>query len=262
MAEEIKLPGLGPTKKVYVYAGAGVLAVAVGIYYYRKRRGGGAGGTSPDQSNIDPATGFPEGSPEDLQALAQQQFEPNQPVGVTGPPSQQTPTYTYPSATYATNDAWAQGATDYLVNVEDQQASAVGPALALYLAGEPVTAAQKVIIEMARAIAGSPPQAGPNGYPPSIKEVVAPTTVKLAKPRLARSGGGAIGRAVVLSWNKIPNAGYYTLHRNGRPDHNVVGATSYRYTEHTRGVNWAVQARGAGGTHFVASDLSNTVTVP
>jgi hypothetical protein len=263
MPDTITLPGLGPTKKMYVYAGAGVLVVAVGIYYYRKRQGGGgAGSGAVDPSTIDPATGFPEGSPEDLQALAaMENYAPGQSVGISGPPSGQTPTYTYPSATYATNDAWTQGATDYLVNVEDQSAANVGPALAKYLAGEPVTPAQKVIIEMAEAIAGKPPIPGANGYPPSIKELPAPTTVKLATPHLSRSGGGKLGAHVKLSWTKVPNATYYTLYRNGIANQNIVGL-SYSYVESHRNIGWTVAARGGTGTHFTISSQSNKVIVP
>lgn len=177
MPETTQVPGLGGVKKQYVYVGGAVLVAGVAYYYYRKRQQAAAtASTDTSQNPIDPATGYPQDSPQDLAALAQQgqTFLPGQSVSGSSPNS---PSYTYPSAQYATNDAWAQGATDYLVNVEGQDPGQVGTALALYLAGEPMSPAQKVIVEMAEAYASKPPIPGPNGYPPNIKEQSEPVKV-------------------------------------------------------------------------------------
>lgn len=80
MAETIKIPFVGQVKTGYAIAGGGAVVVIVGYAYWRHSQNSAANAansqsstadqTATDQSNIDPQTGFPYGSPEDQSALA------------------------------------------------------------------------------------------------------------------------------------------------------------------------------------------------
>jgi hypothetical protein len=165
---DIKVPGVGATPKKYVYAGLGVVAIAAGIYYYRKRNATAT--VDPNAgAEIDAATGYPTGSAQDLAALNQQAATGASGMGGT------TPTATVPGPTaFVDNPQWSQAAQDYLVNSVGLDGPTVSAALGVYLAGDYATAAQKTIIEQAEAHEGKPPVAGPNGYPPAIKQLATP----------------------------------------------------------------------------------------
>jgi hypothetical protein len=81
MADNIKLPLLGETKKAYVYVGAAAVVGIVGFAYWRHSQNAGSAspsaysstpGTTATASSagIDPATGYPYGSVEDTSALS------------------------------------------------------------------------------------------------------------------------------------------------------------------------------------------------
>lgn len=159
-------------KTLAIVGGGGVLLL--GIVWYRSKKASGSSSSSTDttaqtdQSNIDPATGFPYGSPEDVQALQSQQmigggFGPvygggGTPGGTTGPGP----------GSFTDNGQWAQYAEDYLVNTVGQPAADVGNALGKYLTAQPVDTTGKGYINEAIAFAGFPPVSGPNGNPPGI----------------------------------------------------------------------------------------------
>lgn len=170
----VKTPFGNMSKKtVAIVGGGGVLLL--GIVWYRSKKAGASSSSasstdttaqSTDQ-NIDPATGFPYGSPEDVAALQQQQmigggfgpvFGGGTPGGTTGPGP----------GSFTDNGQWAQYAEDYLVNTVGQPAADVGNALGKYLTAQPVDTTGKGYINEAIAFAGFPPVSGPNGNPPGI----------------------------------------------------------------------------------------------
>lgn len=157
-------------KKAAVLVGGGLLLV-VAVMYVRGRNTSG-GSAQAATGEIDPATGFVYGSPEDVAALAAQGGTigavggsggsggsgggGGNPVGPGG---------------FTNNAEWVQYVVAGLTNasiVED--ASALSVALGKYIAGQPVgdNTTMRSLIEQAIAFAGQPPVAGPNGYPPSI----------------------------------------------------------------------------------------------
>jgi hypothetical protein len=186
---DIKTP-LGPVKKkTGVIIGVGGAAL-IGIVWYRtKQQQNAAPATATDQSNIDPATGFPVGSPEDEAALAgQNQFDSSSFTGgqVTGYTGSGQPVYS-PGAgafgsvppntgpgTFTSNGQWSQYAEQYLVDNAGGDAATVGNALGKYITGQPVTTDQTQVIDSAIAFAGYPPIAGPAGNPPGINTINTP----------------------------------------------------------------------------------------
>ena len=204
---DIKTP-LGPVKKktALIIGGGGVLIIGI-VWYRTKQQAAAAPATATDQSgNIDPATGLPTGSPEDLAALAgQNQFDSSSFTGgqVTGYTGSGQPVYS-PGAgafgsvapntgpgTFTSNGQWSQYAEQYLVDNAGGDAATVGNALGKYITGQPVTADQTQVIDSAIAFAGYPPIAGPAGNPPGIHTVNPPVP----------SGGGGTPHWV---WFTVP----------------------------------------------------------
>jgi hypothetical protein len=174
VAETIDLPGIGPTKRTYVYIG-GALVLVLGIEWYRNRSTSSTGsstaaatsdqGTDPagNVGTIDPATGYVEGSPEDLSSLDTQA---GYATGDEGTTTGDTSATTGPP--FTTNAAWSQYAINYLTQNENVDPGTVGQVLGAYLTGQAISAADKAMVDDAIAVAGYPPVSGANGYPPAI----------------------------------------------------------------------------------------------
>lgn len=238
MAETEKLPGIGKVKKGWVWAGVAFTAAIVGFAYWRHRQAGGSASSSTPAAAtapIDPATGYPTGSPEDLAALQAQSgasdgygsYSGGEDTGTTGQlyydPADGLYDLTSPytgtaaSGTTAgtantgpgtfTDDAyWVSYAEE---NVTGYSASAVQGALAAYLAGIPLTTTQMSIYQAAIAVAGTPPTPGPT--PTLATQSTSGTTSGTSS-----SKGGAItvvpqgfhatvsGLTVTLGWTNPP----------------------------------------------------------
>jgi hypothetical protein len=137
--------------------------------YFRGKKQDAA--TPAVSGEINPATGYVYGSPEDLAAMAAQGGSLGGGVGGSGGGgggSGGDP----PIGTGFTNNAqWVQSTIAGLTNsgiIED--AAALSVAIGKYIAGQPVgdNTTARSLIEQAIAFNGYPPLAGPNGYPPSI----------------------------------------------------------------------------------------------
>lgn len=256
---DVKVPGLGTQKKTTVYmVGAGVIVV-IGVAYYRRKKSASSTSTTgtTDPTAIDPATGFAYGSTEDATALAGQSAYQN-PVdygGGGGPPSSTPPT----AAAFTSNPQWEQAAVTFLSDTVGLSSSAVSTALGHYLNGTAVGPSDRALIEQAIAAEGQPPSAGPNGYPPSIRDIAAPPPgVKLATPALRQVAKSHT--TATLSWTRVPNASMYHIFRNGHHSEIVSSAT----VSHAVGYNGAytvVAMPAATQTHYVQSNGSNTVYV-
>ena len=157
-------------KKAAVLVGGG-LAVLVAVMYFRGKRQEQAA-TPAVTGEINPATGYVYGSPEDLAAMAAQGNFLGGGIGGSGggggggnggdPP---------PGTGFTTNAEWVQSTIIGMTNsgiIED--ASALSVAIGKYIAGQPVgdNTVARSLIEQAIAFNGPPPLGGPNGYPPSI----------------------------------------------------------------------------------------------
>lgn len=188
MAETEKLPGIGKVKKSWVWIGVAVTAVIVGYAYIKHRQGGSASSvTAADTAAIDPATGYPTGSAQDLAALQAQTgasagydsyggsdtgtgqqlyYDPADGLydltsPYTGTATGTGTTTTTPNTgpgTFSDDAYWVSYAEQ---NVTGYAASAIQGALAAYLAGIPLTTTQMSIYQAAIAVAGQPPSPGP-----------------------------------------------------------------------------------------------------
>jgi hypothetical protein len=152
-------------KKAAVLIGGGVLLL-VGVMYYRGKKMDSGASTAGASTEINPATGYVYGSPEDAAAMAAQGgYQTGGSVGGGGGGDP------IPGTGFVNNAQWVQSTIAGMTNsgiITD--ASALSVALGKYIAGQPVgsSTTARSLIEQAIAFNGPPPLAGPNGYPPSI----------------------------------------------------------------------------------------------
>jgi len=161
---------MGPVKKKTALIGAGAILLIGGIVWYRQKQTANDPDAMVTEAEINPATGFPYGSPEDAAALAAQAGY-NSPT-LTGGSGSGNPGGSGSSNTdvvVSNNAEWTQAVLEYVQNngiVED--VSALATALGKYLSGAYVTDTDVALIQQAIAIKGQPPTAGASGYPPSL----------------------------------------------------------------------------------------------
>jgi hypothetical protein len=228
MADTIKIFGSNVPKPVALGGGAAILIG--GVFYYRKNKQNAAAQASVDAAGtneIDPATGYPYGSPEDAAALNAQNnyISPSGAGGYSGGVNTAQP-YGSGAGPFTTNADWAQFVEQYEVNNMGADAPTVGNAIGKYITGQALTTDAMIsIVQSAIAIGGYPPVPGPNGHPPGYVTVpIPPTPTPSVYPHNPPTGlhvtkPGRTG--VQIGWNKVTNAKSYTVHRlagGGLPD--------------------------------------------
>lgn len=172
MADTIKIGGTNVPKPVAI--GGAIAAGVIGIYFYRNKKqkqDAAASVAAAGSTEIDPATGYPYGSPEDAAALASQNnYAMPGGYGFTGYAggSGSSPFGTGAPGNFNSNAEWAQYVENYEVTNLGGDAPTVGNAIGKYLTGQVLTSDQQGLVQSAIAIAGYPPVSGPNGNPPGF----------------------------------------------------------------------------------------------
>lgn len=252
---KIDIPGVGKVKPVYAGAGLAAVAVLIILYYRRKNSAGSttaaaqqtdpAGNTGP----IDPATGYVFGSPEDVAALAAAGGSTGgggSGTGGGGTTSDQVSN----GPPFTSNAAWAQYAIQVLEG-NGYDAGTVTGDLGLYLSGSQVTADQEDVINAAIAVAGYPPVAGPNGYPPAINVIGS-----------KQGGGGGGSGSGSGSGNPPPgntNAGRLTQPQNVRLVLQYTNSVRLQWDEVAGHTGYVVQAKQGGPNGQVVNGPFDTV---
>lgn len=259
----VTLPG-GLHIKKNVAIGIGVAAVAVGgFYWYRNRQASSSSTTSQtatQDQGVDPATGYPYGSPEDQAALAASGGYSGQTYGggYGGYGPQTQPPQTPPQG-FQDNAQWTQAAEQLMGSTGNDSIAA---SLGKYLVAAPLTTDQVTVVQEAIAAEGYPPVAGPNGFPPSYKTVEGPPPPpkQTAKNPVKNLKATARFTQVDVHWEALPNAKDYLvktylngkmIHQDTTPStfitlHNLQKNTSYRITvwgQPGTGTNASVRVR-------------------
>jgi hypothetical protein len=297
MADTVTIAGKTFPKKAVV-GGIVLVVAAAGFTIYKKREAANsaasqaaavnsAAASDAGTSENDPATGFPLGSPEDEQALAdmQEQGLPSEDDSsyvsgdgnVIGYDEYGDPIYgagtgsTTGPGSFVNNAQWAQYVEQYMGSDGDDSISA---AIGKYISGQGLTSSQVTIVQEAISAGGDPPVAGSDGYPPSYKNA-APTSgtpsggTGGAKP--GRVGGLKVtdigDTSATLSWSPVSGATGYmarlsdqttpfkvagtSVHRGG-----LKPATRYSFTV------YAVNKMGNGPSTTSSSFVTTKGTAP
>ncbi len=231
---QVNVPAVGKVKRTWVYAG---LAAAGGIaaYSYWRR----------SQESAVPAPGEGDVSPADMSS-------PDafvNPGGSTVIPSDGT------SAPF-TNADWFQRVLDLLEAAGVDRALA-SQTLGKYLAGNPLTTAEKLIIQQAKGLLGPPPA----GDLPIISAPETPTStggtgVSPTPTRPAQVTGlhvhARTSKTISLSWNRASGAVKYAVNRNGTRI-NIVLVPAATVGIIKGGATYTVQAINSKGLYGPAS---------
>jgi hypothetical protein len=216
MADTIKLFGSNIPKPIVIGGGAAI--VIGGIFFYRQNQQKAASQASVDAagaSAIDPATGYPYGSPEDAAALtAQGNYQsPNiGGYGFTGYAGSSGASAFGSGApgTFTNNAEWAQFVEAYEINNMGADAATVGNAIGKYITGQPLINDNMIsIVQSAIAIGGYPPVSGPNGHPPAYITAPAPSPLPQPGKTAGPISGLSVsvkGQTATVKWNAASNA--------------------------------------------------------
>jgi hypothetical protein len=276
----VNVPKIGKVKKVYVI-GAGALVGVAAVVWYRKRKAASqaasTGAIVTDSAGnvgvLDPATGFVQGSPEDLAAL-EGMGQTGTGAGGSGGSSSSgdssVPTQIEAGPPFTTNAAWTQYATTYLVGTLGMDPGTVANDLGKYIAGAQVTQAERDgVIQPALAYAGTPPIGGAGGFPPSINVVgtVSGTGSTPGAPKL--SIGTVTESSGVVKWAAVSGATGYAWTASG-PSYSKTGTgagTSVTLSGLKAGSSYTVavhatNAAGAGPTASITVKTKATSTTP
>lgn len=121
-------------------------------------------------------------------------------------------------ASITTNSAWTQAATDYLTNTAGYGAATVVEALGAYLANNPLTDQQIIIVRAALAAEGAPPQGTF-----TIKHTTAPAATVdpysqrpgVIDPSSLQFTSTSAATGIRVQWKAVPGAKYYQGSMNG-----------------------------------------------
>lgn len=199
MADDVKLPVIGPVDQRWAYAGAALIAGIVGVAWWRRGMAEPAADAAVDPGMTDGlAEGVTDGSPWPFRPVGGSTVDGSQ-AGGSAP---------------TTNEEWVQEALDKM-EAAGWNRTAVAVALGKYLARKPLTApAETQLVQTALAIEGHPPQGSYAILPenPTAPPRTEPGTA-LPAPRLAVKP--APGGKAVLSWTGVPGAIGYVVDHDG-----------------------------------------------
>lgn len=227
MADTIKLPLVGQTKKSTAYMLGAVLLVVLGVGLYRSRKAssGSTPATPSDSSGQQPADQTGQGPFDGSGASGGYGGGANWPTSPVQPQG------------FTSNAQWAQAVEDYLVNTVHggENADVIGAALGKYLTGQPLTSDQVVIVQQAIAFGGYPPVNGPSGHPPAY---------------ITQSSGSGGGGGGSLTAPGAPTVSAIDKHGATLHWFSVSGASHYVIYYKMNGSGTIHQAGTSGGTSF------------
>jgi hypothetical protein len=209
MAEpEVNVPGIGGVKRGWLIIGG--LAVSAGVIYAYWRSS--AGGTVP---------------PSEGDILAEDlAYEPDAYAGATLPGGAAYDPDSEGNQTPLTNAEWTQRVVDMLVNISGYDPMQASTTVGKYLSGQPLTPAEKLLIQTAIALLGPPPA----GQLPMIDAGTPPTGTtppatgtKLATPTGLRVTVNRPGYFEFV-WTRVPGATFYLVKKE-RPGADSTGPT-------------------------------------
>lgn len=220
----IKTP-LGVVQKKTALIFVGGVVVLGGIVWYRQKQLGGApADATAQEAAINPATGYPYGSPEDAAALESQSAYVSPTIPTGG--GSNVPTS---NVGFSSNGQWTQAVVEYFnTNVSGTDIGLLTAALGKYVTGAYVNDSEVSLVQQAIAAQGYPPIAGQSGYPPSLNRtaptgppaaMTAPKNIKAL--RVDKKG-------VSLDWDALSGAKGYKVYIDGKlTGINVLYSTSY-----------------------------------
>lgn len=223
MADTIKIPGIGPTDKKWVFAGGALVAGIVGYAYWNRSRV--ADTEIADYTELDYAQ---DGGVDEY----------------VNPGGSQDPVVVDNNPAPTTNAEWSLQAGEYLTDTGYEPIT-VAAALGAYFARMKLSQLHAEIIRAAHGRFGPPPV---GTYP--IEVTPTPTTPTPTLPKLTAPTGLSahdIGSTTVgLIWNAVTGARWYSVYHSGRSTPYNTASTHITITGLKRNTPYKVQVRAIG----------------
>ncbi len=260
----VKLPGVGPVKKVYVYVGVGAVGVLAAYIMWRRQQAAGLEETPADAELGD---GLTTGAGSDVYQGANAGGAATADPDITAMPT--------------SNVEWTQQVLDFFTWLEP---GFVSSTIGKYLARVPLSADEGDFVRQAWAARGKPPE-GPTTFTLTSGTNTPGGTTMPSVPAGLKVGT-ITKSSVALDWSDSTDALSYQVFRNGSKvgsptasaytDSGLASGTSYSYT--VKAVNGSnvsaasaavtgktttaasAKPRGYGWYKVVKGDNINTVT--
>jgi hypothetical protein len=246
---DVKVPGVGGVDRKWVLAGGAAVAGIVVFAYMRQRS----------------QAGEEELAEEGDQYAAGDDYTPDAYIGATQPGGESYDPNAGETNLPTTNAEWSQRVVEALTSMSGYTPEMASQTVGKYLAGNPLTLAEKILIQTAIALVGNPPAGAIPIFDVPVPTTPTPTPTtptKLATPTMRASAGDPRNTNYALSWSKVTGATHYLVKRERGPGVNplyrIVRGTGYR--THPLARRWVyqyrVQAQAPGKT---SSNWSNPV---
>lgn len=241
MADTVKLPVIGPTKKNYVMLAGALIVGFVGYAYWNRRS------AEPPLTSEQLAEDIPQDREPPATIVGSEEFDTNEVRAIIN-----------------TNTEWYTAAVEYLSSAGGYDFTFTTLTLGKFLARRELTDAESNLVQAAKGAVGEPPQGGP--WPIIRGGASGPSTGvhKLATPTIRSNPGSLANTNYALSWTKVTGAAYYMLRRSrgpGSPVSHVALRTSATTPGLQRGATYGYQVRAMSTTPGMASsDWSSEVT--
>lgn len=228
-AGTVKVPGIGPVKKVYVYVGVGAVGVLAAYLMYRRQQALDAAAAVPADADLGTGLTTPPGS--DVYGGATAGGAPTADPNITPMPT--------------TNVEWTQQVLDYFSWLEP---GFVSSTVGKYLARVPLTSDEGNFVRQAWAARGKPPE-GPDTFT-LTSDGNSPGTAPApgnATKLVGMHVSGASKTTITVDWGfdgQKPD--YIVMSKNGVPvAGNLYGTyTTYKFTGLKPGTKYNLQALG------------------
>lgn len=256
----VKLPGIGPVKKMYVYVGVGAVGVLAAYIMWRRQQAAAAADVVPADASLGDGLTTPDGG--DVYQGATAGGAPTADPNITPMPT--------------TNVEWTQQVLDYFNWLEP---GTVSSTVGKYLARVPLSSDEADFIRQAWAARGKPPEGPANFTLTSDGNTTGSTTMPSVPAGL--TVGTVTSSSVALDWTDSSDAKSYQVFRGGAQvgtptssaytDTGLASGTSYSYTvkavngSNISAASSAVTAKTTGATGTTGTKpgpITGRVTAP
>jgi hypothetical protein len=251
-AGTVKLPGVGPVKKVYLYVGIGAVGVLAAYLMWRRQQDAAAADEVPADADLGTGLTTPDGG--DVYQGANAGGAPTADPDITPMPS--------------TNVEWTQQVLDYFNWLEP---GFVSSTVGKYLARVPLSADEADFIRQAWAARGKPPE-GPTNFTLTTDGNTTGSTTTPSVPA-GLTVTSATATAIALDWTDSADAKSYQVMRGGvqvgtpsgssYTDTGLASGTSYSYTvKAVNGANVSAASGAVTGKTTTAATSTATLAAP
>lgn len=245
----VKLPGIGPVKKTYLFVGVGAVGILAAYIVWRRQQAASAAAEVPADASLGDGLTTPAGS--DVYQGATAGGAPTADPNITPMPT--------------TNIEWTQQVLDYFSWLEP---GFVTSTVGKYLARVPLSTDEADFVRQAWAARGKPPE-GPTTFTLTTDGNTTGSTTMPSVPA-GLTVGAVTASSIALDWTDSADAKSYQVFRGGAQvgtpssssytDTGLASGTSYSYT--VKAVNGSNVSAASGAVTAKTTTAASTTVGP